>query len=239
MKIEWHISDEDVKKVTDFINQQSGTYVTSRISQNIEYQNVLLNRNTVIKSLLYSLLTPILKQETNSKIASLLQIKPSPLQYGLVLNNPDIKLYVFNLLKHHGIIQDINKIPDYFATNFNLLEESNWDLLQVLEKAIYKKDDKQAERSIADEIDTMFKGFGAIEARIFLLYLGLTKYEIPIDAVVSEWFNNFGFPLKLSTIALQDRNYYHFISNGIQLLCERANVFPCVLEAAIHSGNIE
>ena len=84
----------------------------------------------------------------------------------------------------------------------------------------------------------MFKGFGAIEARIFLQYLGLTKYEIPIDSVVSDWLNNFGFPVKLSTTALQDRNYYHFVSDGIQLLCKKANVYPCVIEAAIHSNNI-
>jgi hypothetical protein len=45
--------------------------------------------------------------------------------------------------------------------------------------------------------------------------------------------NNFGFPVKISATALQDRNFYHFISDGIQLLCERANIYPCVLEAAI------
>lgn len=36
--------------------------------------------------------------------------------------------------------------------------------------------------------------------------------------------------------ALQDKTFYHFVSDGIQLLCEKANIYPCVLDAAIFSS---
>jgi len=42
----------------------------------------------------------------------------------------------------------------------------------------------------------------------------------------------FGFPVKLSADALFDRNYYHFVLDGIRHLCNKANVYPCVLDAA-------
>ena len=237
MEIDWRISEVDLKKVTDFVEQQSNPHVANRIARNIEHQGLLLNRNSILNALLFSLLYQYQRHGSYSKIVSFFQIDPFPLQYKKISNIPDIRAYIFDLLKQHGIIQDINKTPDYFSNNFDLLESTNWDLLNILEKMLQEENSQQTEREIADNIDTMFKGFGAIEARVFMQALGLTKFEIPIDTVISDWFNNFGIPVKLSAIALQDRNYYHFISDGIQLLCKKAFVYPCVLEAAIHSCN--
>ena len=39
--------------------------------------------------------------------------------------------------------------------------------------------------------------------------------------------------MTLSSISLQDREYYHFVSDGIQQLCDKAGMYPCVLDAAI------
>jgi hypothetical protein len=50
------------------------------------------------------------------------------------------------------------------------------------------------------------------------------------------WLENFDFPVKFSKTALQDRLFYHLVSDGIQLVCEKAGIFPCVLYAAIVSS---
>ncbi|MBK7480986.1 MAG: hypothetical protein IPI69_15585 [Bacteroidales bacterium] len=42
--------------------------------------------------------------------------------------------------------------------------------------------------------------------------------------------------MTLTPTALQDRAYYEFVSDGIQYLCEKAVIFPCVLDAAIFSS---
>lgn len=238
MGIDWCINDVDIKKITNFLNQQSNPHVANRIARNINYQGLLINRDTILHALLYSMLLANQKHSLDSPFTSFFQKKPSPFLYITIINVSDVKKYVFETFKKHGIILDINKSPEFFAHNFQLLESTNWALLDILNKKLCQKEGKQAEREIADYVDTLFKGFGAIEARIFLQYLGLTKYEIPIDTVVSDWLNNFGFPVQLSTTALQDRNYYHFVSDGIQLLCKKANVYPSVLEAAIHSDLI-
>jgi thermostable 8-oxoguanine DNA glycosylase len=82
----------------------------------------------------------------------------------------------------------------------------------------------------------MFEGFGPKQARNFLQALGLTRYEIPIDSRVTDWLNRNGFPLELTAAALADRNYYLFILDAIQRLCEKAEIFPCLLDAAIFSA---
>ncbi len=239
MEIDWRVSEVDLKKITDFVNQQSNVHVANRIARNINYQDLLINRDTMIHSLLYSMVLLNQRHSIYPQIESVFQNNSSQFHYETIINVPDVKKYIFETLKKHGITVDINKSPEFFTNNFDLLESTNWVLLDILTKNLYQKLDKQAEREIADYVDTMFKGFGSIEARIFLQHLGLIKYEIPIDSVVSDWLNNFNFPIKLSTTALQDRNYYHFVSDGIQLLCKKANVYPCVLEAAIHSYSMD
>lgn len=234
MEINWVISDTDISKLAGFINRNiSNPEVSYRISRNIEHQNLELNQDGIIYSLLASLMV---SHSKFGKILPVIQEKPFPFQYAIIANVSSIKEYILAYFKKTGITLDESRIPEFFATNFNLLDNYEWEILTPLSQLLYKKKDKLAERELADKIDTMFKGFGAIEARIFLQNLGLSKYEIPLDPVICEWFNNFGFPLNLSVTALQDRNYYHFVSDGIQLLCEKAGVYPCVLEAAIRSN---
>ncbi len=237
MKIDWNINEDDIRKIADFVNQQSGEYIANRIARNINYQGLLINRDTILYSLLHSLLLSSLKPDNYLHIDSITTSARYNFQYLTIKDIQDIKSYASETLKNHGLALDLKKMPEYFAYNFDLLESSNWELVDRLIRKLCIKESKKAEREIADYIDTMFKGFDACEARVFLQTLGLTKFEIPIDLTVSDWLNDFGFPVKLSPLALQDRDFYHFVSDGVQLLCKRAEVYPCVLEAAIHAVN--
>jgi hypothetical protein len=42
--------------------------------------------------------------------------------------------------------------------------------------------------------------------------------------------------VRLSAQALSDADYYDTVSDGVQALCKKAGVFPCVLDAAIFSS---
>lgn len=237
MKIDWNINEDDVKKIADFVKQQSGEHIANRIARNINFQGLLVNRDTILYSLLYSLLLSSLKTDNYLHIDSITTSARYNFQYLTIKDVADIESYVPEILKMHGLALDLKKAPEYFANNYYLLESKNWELVDRLIRKLCIKESKKAEREIADYIEKLFKGFGPCEARVFLQTLGLTKFEIPIDSVISEWLNNFGFPVKLSPISLQDRDFYHFVSDGIQLLCNRAEVYPCVLEAAIHANN--
>lgn len=237
MEIAWNISDEDVKKVVDYVNQQSSDQISNRIARNINFQGLLINRDTILHSLLYSLLLSNQRQESFSHITSVFSDIRYKLQYLTIIKEPDKQNYVSGIIEKHNISLAIKETPDFFASNFDLLEATNWELLDRLIKKLCIKESKKAEREIADHINSVFKGFGPYEARVFLQTLGLTKFEIPIDSFVSDWLIKFNFPVEISPTALQERNFYHLVSDGVQLLCKNADVYPCVLEAAIHAVN--
>ena len=62
--------------------------------------------------------------------------------------------------------------------------------------------------------------------RNLLQSLALSRFEIPIDSRITKWLNTFGFPVTLSSMVLADRDYYLFVSDGIQRLCEASGVMP-------------
>ena len=135
----------------------------------------------------------------------------------------------------NGLNRFINKIPDNFEKNFHLLEMTNWQMMELF-KTIMNETNVKNERKIADMIDDTYFGFGPKQSRNLMQSLGLTKYEIPLDSRTTKWLNKFGFPLTLSSSALQDKNYYHFVLDGLKLLCDKADILPCFLDAAIFSS---
>jgi thermostable 8-oxoguanine DNA glycosylase len=94
----------------------------------------------------------------------------------------------------------------------------------------------KTERKSVEIIIDNLKGFGPKQSRNLLQSLGLTKFEIPIDSRITKWLTAFGFPMKLSATALSDKNYYNFVLDGFQKICEACDIFPCVMDAAIFSS---
>ncbi len=93
------------------------------------------------------------------------------------------------------------------------------------------------ERQTAEFIDRELKGFGPKQSRNLWQWLGLTRYENPLDSKVVRWLNADVFPWTLSAQALADPNYYEFVMDSVQALCSRAGVLPCMFDAAVFSLN--
>ena len=236
MNIIWEVTDNDVKKVKDFLAKHQNPLVASRFSRNINHQNIQIDKNSVLKCMIMCLLTSQQRSGPNSPIEYFLNKKPFPLTEESISTQEDPETFVRETLQKNGLTRYINRIPNFFIINYNKIQATNWTLLEELNLLHSSQTTVEAERALADNLDEIFKGFGPKQARNFLQALGLTKFEIPIDSRITSWLNDFGFPVSLSSDALQDKGYYNFVSDGIQNLCHQADIFPCVLDAAIFSS---
>lgn len=237
MKIIWEFSDSDIKRVIDFVNTNKNPFVENRISRNVHRKDIVLDKDVILKTMLMCLLTSQQNSGPDSNLSVFLRNKPFLLTDKYLSQEYDIEDIVREVLISNGLKRYFNKIPNYFTLNYMHLVQSNWELKNELEACFKKELTKPDERILADKIDQDFKGFGSKQSRNFLQSIGLTKYEIPIDSRIISWLKKFGFPISFTPIALQDKSFYHFVSDGIQLLCEKANIYPCVLDAAIFSSN--
>jgi hypothetical protein len=92
------------------------------------------------------------------------------------------------------------------------------------------------ERQAALFVQADSDGFGPKQSRNFWQWLGLTRFESPLDSRVTAWLNSKHiFPFVLSAQALADENYYAFVMDGVHNLCAAAGILPCVFDAAVFS----
>jgi len=139
-------------------------------------------------------------------------------------------------LTDFGGIRLTTTISSQLAHNLSLLEDGLWlEVFQVLRELKNGRSAK-AERTAAAFIANMFKGFGPKQSRNLLQFLGLTRYEVLVDSRTVKWLRWFGFPLDPSGGSLSNPEYYNLIVDGLQVLCRKARIYPCILDAAIFTS---
>ena len=235
MNISWNISDQDIQKVKRILNENNNPFFKNRRERNVEKKNIVINNDTVIKTIIMCLLTSQQRSGPNSVVGQFLKLEPFPITYKTISKTENIEDLIKQTLRKNGLTRYINRISKFFATNINKIQNDNWKIIHELEN-LKNTDSIVEERELADKIDDTFDGFGPKQSRNFLQSLGLTKYEIPIDSRITNWLNSFGFPVTLTSSPLGDKGYYHFVSDGIQELCIKSQIYPCLLDAAIFSS---
>jgi hypothetical protein len=235
MKIIWEITKSDIDKVKKFVSDNDNSFVKNRQLRNVEKQNIIIDKDIIIKRMIMCLLTSQQRSGPNSTVGQFLRLEPFPITYKVLNETENLEVFIRTTLQENGLTRYVNRISGFFSSNYRKITSNNWSLIGSLEE-LKSIDSIQFERRISDKLNNDFDGFGPKQSRNFLQALGLTKYEIPIDSRITSWLNDFGFPLTLTSSPLGDTRYYHFVSDGIQELCDKANIYPCILDAAIFSS---
>jgi len=137
-------------------------------------------------------------------------------------------------LRRFGGIYRIGAIASEIEANYRWLETRNgWDILLRGLRAVRTKPTKDKERELAHIVDNALKGFGPKQSRNFIQWLGVSKYEIPLDSRIMNWLKMYNFPLLMSPKLLSDLAYYEFVLDGFQALCTKAHILPCIADASI------
>jgi hypothetical protein len=129
------------------------------------------------------------------------------------------------------------------ANNLLWLERGGWTLIEeqfcrLLQSRSREPRvaDAHIEREAARFVDAYLEGFGPKQARNLWQWLGLTRYEIPIDSRITEWFNRNTSHPEISVQRLANRKQYESVMDDLQALCGEINQLPCVLDAAIFAS---
>lgn len=249
MKLIWKITACEVRRLQDFMVQaELDPFVRARVHRNLAHRKPKVSPAGFWHALVGALLTTQQKSGPDSAVARFMAARPFSIALPLCRSKRDPGKFVTRTLVAFGGIRRSTQIGVELSTNLRALEDGMWvDLLgriNGLRREVLPAD----ESAVAAFLDENFVGLGPKQSRNLLQGLGLTKYEIPIDSRLTKWLNEFGFPFRLSSTGLADREYYGVVSQGVQHLCAAAEVVPCVFDAAVFSsydhggwqaGNIE
>lgn len=134
------------------------------------------------------------------------------------------------------------KIAKQVSANFKRLREggsskveNQFNEVQMQKSREPQEFDYVKERRAAGVIDGLLVGFGPKLSRNLWQWLGLTRYEIPIDSRVVKWINSQKLTLTIEKEKLGNAEYHESLLDHIRALCVEAGCLPCVLDAAISS----
>jgi len=236
MKLNWEINRTDISRLQSFFEASKDfPMVKERRLKNIERKGLDISKENFWVSSIMCLMTTQQRSSADSPISKFNRQSPHPFSLEICSAKSNLDKYVEQSLKKFGGIRRINKIASEVQFNFQYLKSTKWLLFDNIKAELTNNSDKALERKYSLEVADKLKGFGPKQSRNLLQHMGLTVYEIPLDSRVIKWFNDFGFPLTLSSTALQDNNYYNFVLDGIHKLCDQAEIKPCLLDAAIFS----
>jgi hypothetical protein len=187
-------------------------------------------------ALIGCLLTTQQRSGPGSAVKRLLDTDPFPLIYDECSGRDDLEKFARETLTLFGGIRRAPTIARQISENLEKLETGFWPVLLGRAHEINASDDPVLERNAAHLLAEHLGGIGPKQSRNLLQWIGVSKYEIPVDSRITKWLNHNLLKYHLSAILLADHTYYDMVSDGIQLLCKRANIYPCLLDAAIFTS---
>lgn len=228
----------DALAIRNFIDAlATDAFVLERTRENVEGPAPDWDQEQFWYVLMGCLLTTQQKSATGSAVSRFLSVKPFPLSLSVCRTNPGYE-FVTRVLTDFGGIRFTSKIAWQANDNLKRLENGLWfqvehlfNQLRAQRKRQPQPADKAAERDAARFVDGHFAGFGPKQSRNLWQWLGITRYEIPLDSRVANWVSkNLSFSIDIPKLG--DARYYEARLDRLQAVCAEANVLPCVFDAA-------
>jgi thermostable 8-oxoguanine DNA glycosylase len=231
MEFRWVISQANVESYREFVeHHKNHSFVKTRISQNLKHIDITpITKNGFWQVLVGCLLTTQQKSGEGSRVDSFLKSSNRILDYNYCLKVKNISV-IAKILKENGLRFD-KKIAEQIKSAVNWLEQDGWLAVELKLNSIASYTSAKRERSVALYLQKQFKGIGPKQSRNLIQWMGLSKYEIPLDSRMVKVLRKLKFPVPLSAKALADEDYYCFIEDGIQMLAKKIEIYPCVFDA--------
>lgn len=244
MKINFEFTDQDILIIRDMVKKyQNHSFSEKRKKNNLSEEIPSRSREKIWWTLVMCLLTSQQRSSSGSPISRFLFANPFPITLNKLGAVKNIETFTRQELESIGGIRFAPRIAEYVKVNLDSLNSGEWDTLErhfqiLLEQRKHPPVPEHylAEREAARYINETFKGFGPKQSRNFWQDLGLTRYEFVLDSRFSKWLKHIGFPIPISPNSLGDEDFYCFLSDILRDLCVRAEVLPCILDAAIFSS---
>lgn len=128
-------------------------------------------------------------------------------------------------------------IAKNLAIIWNHLETGEWkELIQQLE-ALRTYPTILKERSVVDYLlGGKYPGLGQKQSRNFIQWVGVSRYEVPLDSRVLKKMKELGASFIPSGSALTDEAVYLFVQECLQQVARALDIYPCMLDACIFAS---
>ena len=230
------VSDQDVESMRRVIEQRKAdSYVQERTTENVSGSPPRFDKERFWWVLLGCLLTSQQRSTTGYPVDRFLSLREFPLTLARCKGREQT---ITETLKEFGGIRMAPTIARRAYANYVWLENGGWDRMErwfqrlaEQRSLIPQREHAKRERDAAHFAAINLEGVGPKQSRNLWQWLGLTRYEIPLDSRVVEWINR-NLSITVDDSKLGDDKYYESILDYVQDVCAKADVLPCIFDAA-------
>jgi hypothetical protein len=231
MEFCWVISKGNGQPYKNFVERYKGhSIVKERIDRNLRHIDVGISKDRFWRALVGCLLTTQQRSGPGSRVSAFLDADGPVLDPDYCSNEKNLMKVVEGTLSRNGL-RRTERIAEEIAHAIDWLKQHGWSTVKSQLDQISSYTNARKERSVARFLQKHFKGIGPKQSRNLIQWMGLSKYEIPLDSRMVKVLKELEFPVPLSATALADEGYYCFIEDGIQELMAAIDVYPCVFDA--------
>lgn len=236
MRLKWEIDDPSLKKWRDFVDANiNNDFVKDRINRNIARREVDLSTERIWHVFVGCQVTTQQRSGPNSNPSKFLDSNSPALDYKICLEQTNRSSFIQAELSKAGL-RRTTVIAENLANTIDYLETGGWDELTTELEAIQKNTTKNKERKVAGYLSETYRGLGPKQSRNFIQWLGLSRYEIPIDSRILKTMKKLGCSFVPHATALSDLTVYIVIQDGLQEIASNLEIYPCILDACIFSS---
>lgn len=238
MRAAWDITEEDLHRWAEFVKcNENKPLPRKRYLRNVKRVDIDLSQRAIWKAIVGCQVTTQQRSGPDSNVSKFLDSDSSVLDPSACRKSKNLRRLIADECTKAGLRRG-NNVSDYLGRIFDYLESGGWRELVAQLETLSSHTTLKKERAVVSYIldEKKFPGLGQKQARNLIQWLGLSRYEIPIDSRVLKCMKQMGANLVPKPAALTDESVYLFVQDALQEVARKIQIYPCQLDACIFAS---
>jgi len=233
----WEVEEGTLSRWRDFVEGNSKNQVVlDRHQRNVKRKGIDLSKSNLWHVLVGCQATTQQRSGPDKPVSRFLRSGSVALNYSACKQSASLHKLLEKEFTKAGL-----RFSPKMATNLSqilgVLENGEWEMLVQHLKTLESNTTKGKELKVVSYLQSKkYPGLGPKQARNFIQWIGLSRYEVPLDSRVLKKLKEFGCTFVPRANALSDETVYRFVQAGLQQIAASLGIYPCILDACIFSS---
>lgn len=237
MKPTWEIDEATLALWRRLVRENSKNHmVRDRYRRNIKREGIDLSKPYIWKVFVGCQVTTQQRSGPNTPVSRFLKSDSRALDYTACKKAISIRKLLEQELSGAGL-RRAPTMAGNLSKIHKLLEAGEWKTLLRNLNTLKSHTTKKKELKVVKYLRSKkYPGLGPKQSRNFIQWLGLSRYEVPLDSRVLKKLKELGCKFVPHATALSDETVYRFVEDGLQQIAACLKIYPCILDACIFSS---